>query len=60
MDKRKLKRFSSFVNEEFPPAIVPPTNTASGANIAGLPPDMPPVPARRVKSNIRRRKAPKA
>jgi hypothetical protein len=59
MTNRKLKRFCTFVNEEVPPPISP-TNTASGANIAGLPPDLPPVPARRVKSNIRRRKAPKA
>lgn len=63
MDNRKLKRFSSFVNEEgippgFPPSMEasPPRNVASGANIAGLPPDFPPVK----KSNIVRRRRKKA
>jgi len=58
MDKRKIKKFSVFVSEEFPPPISAPTNVASGENIAGLPPDLPPVPQRR-KSKIGRRKAPK-
>jgi hypothetical protein len=60
MDKRNIKKFSSFVSEDFPPAIVP-TNTASGANIAGLPPDLPPVPTagQRKKSKILKRKLPK-
>ena len=60
MDNRKIKKFSSFC-EEFPPPIVAPTNTASGANIAGLPPDLPPVPtaAQRKKSKILKRKFPK-
>lgn len=60
MGNSKLKRFSSFVNEDFPPAIAP-TNTASGGNIAGLPPDLPPVPtpAQRKKSKILKRKLPK-
>lgn len=61
MGNRNIKKFSSFVNEEFPPPIVPPTNTASGGNIAGLPPDLPPVPtaAQRRKSKILKRKLPK-
>ncbi len=60
MDNRKIKKFSSFC-EEFPPPIVPPTNVASGANVAGLPPDLPPVPtaAQRKKSKILKRKQPK-
>lgn len=60
MGKSNLKRFVTFVNEEFPPAIVP-TNTASGENIAGLPPDLPPVPTagQRKKSKILKRKLPK-
>jgi hypothetical protein len=51
---RKLKPFSSFMREEFPPpmAVTPPTNVADGTKIAGLPPDMPPVN----KSNILKRK----
>lgn len=68
MDNRKLKRFASFVSEEgvppgFPPSMQasPPSNIASGANIAGLPPDLPPVPQRRRnKSKIGRRKPPVA
>jgi hypothetical protein len=60
MGKRNIKKFSSFVSEEFPPPIVPPTNVASGANIAGLSPDLPPVPtaAQRKKSKILKRKPP--
>ena len=63
MDNRKMKKFSSFIWEEgvppgFPPSMEapPPTNIASGANIAGLPPDLPPVR----KSNILKRKKRKA
>lgn len=58
MDNRKVKRFSAFVSEEFPPPIVsnPPTNVADGTKIAGLPPDFPPVK----KSNILKRKKRKA
>jgi hypothetical protein len=61
MARDKLKRFSAFVSEDFPPPIVPPTNTASGANVAGLPPDLPPVPtaAQRKKSKILKRNPPK-
>lgn len=61
MDSRKLKTFSAFVNEEFPPPMVsnPPTNVADGTKIAGLPADFPPVP-RRNKLNIARRKRRKA
>lgn len=61
MGQNKLKRFSTFVNEEFPPPMVvnPPTNVADGTKIAGLPPDFPPVPARN-KLNIARRKRKKA
>jgi hypothetical protein len=55
----KIKRFSAFINEEVPPPVSP-TNTASGANIAGLSPDLPPVPtaAQRKKSKILKRKPP--
>lgn len=63
MGNSKLKRFSAFVKEEgvppgFPPSMEasPPTNTAGSGNIAGLPPDLPPVK----KSNIARRKRKKA
>lgn len=58
MDKRKLKPFSSFMSEQFPPPVVnnPPTNTASGSNIAGLPPDFPPVPARKQTKMLKRRR----
>jgi hypothetical protein len=58
---RKIKKFSSYVNEDFPPPIVAPTNTAGSENIAGLPPDLPPVApaAQRKKSKIMKRKAPK-
>jgi hypothetical protein len=61
MDKRNIKKFSSFVSEEFPPPISPIGNIASGANVAGLPPDLPPVPtaAQRKKSKILKRKLPK-
>lgn len=61
MGKSKIKKFSSFVIEEFPPPIVPPNNMASGANVAGLPPDLPPVPtpSQRKKSKILKRKLPK-
>lgn len=58
MGKSKIKKFSSFVSEEFPPPIVPPNNMASGANVAGLPPDLPPVSPRK-KSKILKRKLPK-
>ncbi len=60
MDNRKIKKFSSFC-EEFPPPISPIGNIASGANVAGLPPDLPPVPtaAQRKKSKILKRKLPK-
>jgi hypothetical protein len=61
MDNRKLKRFSSFVSEDFPPPIAIPTNNAGTGNIAGLPPDIPPVKTpsqRKRKSNIGRRKPP--
>jgi hypothetical protein len=64
---KKIKRFSSFVREEgsppgFPPSMQasPPTNIADGSKIAGLPPDLPPVPQRRNKSKIGRRKPPVA
>jgi hypothetical protein len=55
----RIKKFTQFL-EEFPPPIVtqPPNNVADGTKIAGLPPDLPPVPQRR-KSKIGRRKAPK-
>jgi len=63
MGNRKIKKFSSFMREEgvppgFPPSMEasPPTNVASGANIAGLPPGLPPIK----KSNIVRRKKRKA
>jgi hypothetical protein len=61
MDNRKIKKFSAFVSEEFPPPISAPTNVASGENIAGLPPDLPPVStaAQRKKSKILKRKLPK-
>ena len=58
MDKRNIKKFSSFVSEEFPPPISPIGNIASGANVAGLPPDLPPVSPRK-KSKIIKRKLPK-
>jgi len=61
MAHSKLKRFSSFVSEDFPPPIAMPTNNAGTGNIAGLPPDLPPMktPAQRKrKSNIARRKPP--
>ena len=59
MDNRKLKRFSSFVTEDVPPPVAsaPPTNTANGSTIAGLPPDLPPVKPKS-KLNILRRKKP--
>jgi hypothetical protein len=58
MGQNKMKRFSTFINEEFPPPMVsnPPTNVADGTKIAGLPPDFPPVK----KSNILKRKKRKA
>jgi hypothetical protein len=61
MAHNKIKKFSAFIGEEFPPPTVPPTNTASGANVAGLPPDLPPVPtaAQRKKSKILKRNPPK-
>jgi|LauGreDrversion4_2_1035121.scaffolds.fasta_scaffold53934_1 hypothetical protein len=62
MDRRKLKSFSRFIGEEFPPPMaVAPSNIAGGGNIAGLPPDLPPVPtaAQRKKSKILKRKLPK-
>lgn len=57
MDKRKIKPFSSFVREEFPPPMAnnPPTNTANGSNIAGLPPDFPPVRNRKQTKTLKRR-----
>jgi hypothetical protein len=57
----RIKKFSAFVNEEFPPPVSAPSNVASGSNIAGLPPDLPPVPiaAQRRKSKILKRKLPK-
>lgn len=57
MDNRKIKSFSSFIIEDGMPA-----NTVGAGNIAGLPPDLPPVAVpseRRKKSNIVRRKKPK-
>lgn len=62
MGKSKIKKFSSFVSEEFPPPIVPIGNIASGGNIAGLPPDLPPVPtpSQRKKSKILKRRRPQA
>jgi len=58
MDNRKLKPFSSFMSEQFPPPVVnnPPTNTASGSNIAGLPPDFPPVPQKNKPKILKRRR----
>lgn len=58
MAANRLKRFSSFIGEEFPPPMVsnPPTNTANGSNIAGLPPDFPPVPSRKGKKSPKKRK----
>jgi len=55
----RMKKFMQFL-EEFPPPIAtqPPTNVADGTKIAGLPPDLPPVPQRR-KSKIGKRKLPK-
>ncbi len=58
MGKRNIKKFSSFVSEDFPPPIATPTNTAGSGNIAGLPPDLPPVSPRK-KSKILKRKLPK-
>ena len=57
MAHSKLKPFFKFISEEIPPSVVspPPTNTAGGGSIAGLPPDMPPGNPR-LKSNIARRK----
>ena len=57
MAHSKLKPFFKFISEEIPPAMAspPPTNTAGGGNIAGLPPDMPPGNPT-LKSNIARRK----
>jgi hypothetical protein len=59
MASNKVKKFSSFISEEIPPPMSasPPTNTASGGNIAGLPPDLPPVSPRK-KSKIVKRKLP--
>ena len=62
MAHRKIKSFSAFIGEEFPPPMaVAPSNIAGGGNIAGLPPDLPPVPvaAQRKKSKILKRKLPK-
>ena len=63
MAQHKIKRFSTFMEEEFPPPIVtqPPVNVADGSKIAGLPPDMPPVPtpSQRKNSKIAKRKRPK-
>ena len=62
MAHRKIKSFSTFIGEEFPPPMaVSPSNIAGGGNIAGLPPDLPPVPtaAQRKKSKILKRKLPK-
>ena len=59
----KIKKFSKFVSEDFPPPIAAPTNNTGGGNIAGLPPDLPPVKTpsqRKRKSNIGRRKPPVA
>lgn len=58
MDSRKIKPFSRFIEEEFPPPVVvnPPTNTANGSNIAGLPPDFPPVPKLKGSKILKRRK----
>lgn len=60
MGNRKIKPFSAFISEDIPPPMSP-TNSASGANIAGLPPDFPPVPlpSQRKKSKIVKRKLPK-
>jgi hypothetical protein len=56
----RIKKFVQFC-EEFPPPIAtqPPTNVADGTKIAGLPPDLPPVPSRK-KSKIVKRKLPKS
>jgi hypothetical protein len=57
MGNRKLKTFAQFMEEVPPPmGATPPTNTASGTHIAGLPPDFPPVSNARKQQNIRRRK----
>ncbi len=58
MDNRKIKSFSRFMEEQFPPPVVanPPTNTASGSFIAGLPPDMPPMRQRKANKIMGRRK----
>ena len=55
---KKLKSFSSFIGEQFPPPVVnnPPVNTASGSNIAGLPPDFPPVRSRKQTKMLKRRR----
>jgi hypothetical protein len=59
MAHRKIKSFTSFIGEEFPPPMaVSPSNIAGGGNIAGLPPDLPPVSPRK-KSKILKRKLPK-
>jgi hypothetical protein len=57
---QNIKKFSAFIKEDMPPPIAPPTNIADGSKIAGLPPDLPPVPQRRNKSKIGRRKPPVA
>lgn len=61
MGNRKIKPFSAFISEDIPPPMSP-TNSASGANIAGLPPDFPPVPlpSQRKKLKIVKRKRPQA
>lgn len=61
MGNRKIKPFSAFINEEISSPMSP-TNTASGANIAGLSPDLPPVStaAQRKKSKILKRRRPQA
>ena len=63
MGRDKLKRFSAFMEQEGGLSNGVPINNTGGGNVAGLPPDLPPVKTsaqRKRKSNISRRKPPVA
>jgi hypothetical protein len=58
MDQSKLKKFSTFLEQDGGLPTSAPTNTVGNQKIAGLGSDFPPVPAKN-KLNIKRRKTAK-